>query len=235
MVGSILLVSEIEVLARELHTLEHTITLRNKLAPVFASRIGDISHHHTTAVGTKGSEKIYLAVNDIYDRSFVVLVGSHSDPSSIAAHLECVANTLTAYGDEHHRILAGNLCAMEMKGIGRVREHQCVVALRSADLMIIYLMVLIGVRELLALFGTRIRAIVETVAIPLCSGELRPLNMVGKKLLGGSIHHIYLGPVTTAAAYGIGCVLAILRLGKTCESHGAVVTERVGVKELFAL
>ena len=59
--------------------------------------------------------------------------------------------------------------------------------------------------------------------------------MVGQKLLGGGVHHGDLGPVAATAAYGVGCVLSVLRLECAGEGHCAVVAQGVGVEEHLAV
>ena len=54
--------------------------------------------------------------------------------------------------------------------------------------------------------------------------------MVGKGFERFGVDDVYFGPVGTAARYGIGYLLAILRHGEAGQCHCAVVAQRVGVE-----
>ncbi len=210
MVGGVLLIGHIHVLAREAHILEHAVRLGDEFAPVLARGVGHVGHHYAFVGRTEGGEDIYFAVDYVDDVAVILLVGRHSDPRASAAHLDSVAHALARNVDKHRRVGVGHARAVEVERIGGVGEYESVIALRGAELVIVDLMVLVGVGELLAGLGARIRAVIEAVAVPFGTCELGPLYVVGEQFFGGSVHHVYLHPVTAAAVDGIGCIFAIL-------------------------
>ncbi len=201
MVGGVLLIGHIHVLAREAHILEYAVRLGDEFAPVLARGVGHVGHHDTLVGRAEGGEDIYLAVDYVDDVAVILLVGRHSDPRASAAHLDSVAHALARNVDKHRRVGVGHARAVEVESV---------IALRGAELVIVDLMVLVGVGELLAGLGARIRAVIEAVAVPFGTCELGPLYVVGEQFFGCSVHHVYLHPVTAAAVDGIGCIFAIL-------------------------
>ena len=76
--------------------------------------------------------------------------------------------------------------------------------------MIVYLHGLVDVRELLALHGGIVGGIEEPVALPGCSGELGPLNVVAGQLARLQVDDVELLPVAARARDGIGGILAVV-------------------------
>ena len=101
--------------------------------------------------------------------------------------------------------------------------------------MVIDLVVLVHVGELLALDGCVIGRVEEAILEPGSTGELRPFDMVGEKLLGGDVHHIDLHPVGTAALDGVCEILSVVGLRSAAIGHRAVVRQLVGIQQHLRL
>ena len=69
---------------------------------------------------------------------------------------------------------------MEVKWMSLVFKHKDVFALRGAELVIVHPVVFIGVGKFFSSCRAVICAVIESVAFPVGSGELRPFNMVGQ-------------------------------------------------------
>ena len=97
--------------------------------------------------------------------------------------------------------------------------------------MIVDLVPGIHVRELLALHWCVIGTVVEPVALPGSTRELRPFNMVLCQLSCLQVNHEDLLPVAATARDGVGSIFAVVREIHTLQGHSAVSTQLVGIEE----
>ena len=101
--------------------------------------------------------------------------------------------------------------------------------------MVIHLVAGIDVGELLALHWCIVGRIVETVAVPGCTRELGPLDMVIGQLSRLQVDDVELLPVAAGARHSVSHVLAVVREIRTLQGYGAVGAQLVGVKEYARL
>ncbi len=120
-----------------------------------------------------------------------------------------------------------------MQGFVAVFVDQCVLALGCSEAVVVHAVVFVGVGVFLSGFGAVVGRVVETVAMPFRAGEFGPFDVVGQQFAGLGIHHIYLGPVASAAGYGVCRFASVLAERKAGHRHGAVIGEGVGVDEHF--
>ena len=142
---------------------------------------------------------------------------------------------MSATEHEEEVLAIGYPGGVEVQRMCGILVNELVLRLRCAHAVVVNLMVFVGVGELLAFFGARVCAIVETVALPLGIGEFCPFDVVGEELLGLGVHHVDFGPVGAVARDGVCGVATVVALGCSCQRHGAVVGEVVGVEEQFGL
>ncbi len=122
---------------------------------------------------------------------------------------------------------------MEVQRFVRIFIGDGVLALRSAQAVVVYFVVFVRVGKLLACFRPGICAVVKSVAMPCRSGEFGPFYMVGQQTACGGVHDVYLCPVASAARHGVSRVSSVGALEQAGKSHRAVVAEAVGIKKQF--
>ncbi|CDE58399.1 unknown [Prevotella sp. CAG:873] len=152
-----------------------------------------------------------------------------------AAYYQGVAIALTTDGDGHEPLAGVYPCFVEVQRGVRLAEYLSVLALGSAYCMVVHVVPVVGIAICFALFGRRVCAVIEAVAVPCGAGEFGPNDMVFQELLRGGVHDEYFGPVTAAAAYGVGGVLAVGAYEYAGEGDCTIIAECVGVDEHLAV
>ena len=130
---------------------------------------------------------------------------------------------LTALIKEHVTLVVGYADTMEVTWLARILVKELILILRIAQLMIVYLMIFIHIREFLTCHRFVVCGIEEAILIPAGISELGPFNMVGQQLLGSHIQHVYLNPVRTAALNCVCQILTIVRQTHSAQRHSAVI------------
>ena len=221
----------------EIDSCQHTFLLGNELFPLIHGRIVESGSHKAVARGPIVGVDVDCAIDNVEHGHFVILCRAHHLPLRIlvgkTAHHQGIAEALSGTGYKYHRFIVGHRCREEFQRLIGLLVYENVVGLGGAETMEVYAVVFIGVAELLAFFRGRICAVVETVALPVGTGEFRPLDMVGEELLCIGVHHVNLGPVGATARYGIGGVASVVRKEHSGKSHSAVVAQSVRVEEHF--
>ena len=117
---------------------------------------------------------------------------------------------------------------MEVQRFALVLILDVVLALGSAQLVVIYLLELVLGR--LGVFGGVIAAVEEAVTQPLGIGELGPNDVVVEHAVFLQVLDEDLVPVTAAAGDDVGQIAAVIGEVQLLQGHGAVFAQRVGVK-----
>ena len=234
--GSILEIGRDDLAAHKTDTFKHTVALRNKVFPVIAGRIMDVCHHDLVHRSSKVGEQIDPVAVRLHGQAGILHVGGHLhelrtlDPQIL--HIEVVTDVGTVFVEEGESLLFVDFQLIETQGLGGIAEIEFILALGSADFVIVNLVDLVLAAELVAIpLRSVVGTVVKTVAAPGSPGKLGPHYMVFKQAAILHIHHENFFPVAAAAGNHIGHVLAVVREIGALESHRAVVAEGIGIQE----
>ncbi len=104
--------------------------------------------------------------------------------------------------------------------------------MRRAEAVVVELVKIVGLAQS-GPFGLVVAAVVEAFVVfgPRSSGELYPLQIVGKIFAGVDVADVPLGPVGAGGGDGVGHELAIVGYFGISERDRAVGGERVGIEQ----
>ncbi len=145
------------------------------------------------------------------------------------------AESLSSDEYEHATLVIGNCGCVEVERVFLIFESHCVLALRCAEAVVIYAVVLIGVGELFPFFGAVICRVEESVLVPCRIGKFSPFDMVVEQLACLGVYDEYFCPVGAVSRNSVSYIFAIVTHGQAGEGHSAVFGQCIRVKEDFGL
>ena len=162
-----------------------------------------VSHHQTSLGSTIVRIEDNLVIVVIHGIILEIHIGCHLDELRIGlaqvTHKEVVACSCTTLVEIHDGLFLVHADIVETFWLGRILIEQHIVRLGRANLVIVYLLHLVDIRELLALLRGIVGTVVEAVAQPAGSRELRPFDMVAGQLSRLHVDDIELLPVAARA------------------------------------
>ena len=233
-VGYVLVVREQQLSADYLYAGEHRLAFGYYLRPVLQRRFCHRCGHYPAFWRAVVGEDVCLAVDGLDGVILVSHVRSHGRKRRVGLgkvfHVEGVAGPVAALVDEEQRLVVAHAGRVEAFGVSLVLVDEPVSALRSAELVVVYLVVLVHVGVFLACLGRVVCAVIEAVAAPCCACKLGPHDVVVERLSAFRVDDVYFRPVRTAARDGVGHVLSVVREACSRQGHGAVGRQLVGVE-----
>ena len=143
--------------------------------------------------------------------------------------------TLRSGDEEPFAVLRGPCREVTQRMFG-ILINQLVSRLRRTEAVVIDFLELVLRREH-SFFRSVVSAVIETFGIgsPLGAGELDPVDLIGRELAVGGVHHTNLHPVRAGFGHRAGAVFPVLGKSHRRKRHRPVVRERIGIEEHLAL
>ena len=223
MVAGVLVVGDDELVVAHLDAAQHPLLLRDKLGEILLTQIVGIIGEYLVAGSVLVGIDINLAIvhpNGV-EGKLAVLRKFHivRIQALEVFHIEGVALASTLQ-DEHITLILIDTHLMEQQRVIVAAILKVVLALGRAQLVVHHLVPL--VLRALGILGLVIGAVEETVAQPLCIGELGPHDVVVEHLVVEQVMHQNLVPVAAVAGDGVGGIATVLREVEALQGHGAV-------------
>ena len=232
----ILAVGKHELVVGKLDVFEHAFAFSDEFFPVFEARLMYVGNHYPAPWCPVVGKQVDVVADGFDGAVLQIHVGSHLYELCIGhtkvAHVQVHSRACTAFVEEHHGLFLVQRYRIEAQGVGRVLVEQHVLPLWRAYFVVVNLVYLILRAILLALLGGIVGTVVEAVATPLRTSELRPFYVVGQQFARRHVLNVYFLPVAAAARDDVSHVSAIFREAYSLQSHGAVGAQLVRIEKL---